>query len=190
MYYDFTKTTPDIKSIIHLIAQHGNDLIGLELGIFRGESFCCLLDNCLNIKTLYGIDSWKPYSDYLGSNNPSKALYSIDEKTNEINEFITRHNIKWSRNGSKANIIKQDSNECVTQFKDESLDFIFFDTYMTYEQAVKDFELWIPKVKKGGLITGHDWDTKEVQKAVIEYRTNYNITNIMSTFDSTWVWKK
>jgi len=52
--YDFTNAQFDVKSLIHAINLHGENLIGLELGILRAESFCTLLQNCPNIKKLYG----------------------------------------------------------------------------------------------------------------------------------------
>lgn len=190
MNYNFNNTTPDAKSIIHLIAQQGNNLIGLELGVLKGESFCCMLDSCPNIKTLYGIDTWEPYDDYLAAEHRTTPVYSVDKKIQEVNEFLTRHNIKWCNNGHKAKIIKKDSNKCASKFKNNYLDFIFFDTYMTREQAIKDLELWIPKIKKGGLVMGHDWGAIDIKETVLNYRKKHNIKNILSVYDNTWVWRK
>ena len=190
MNYNFNNTTPDAKSVIHLIAQQGDNLIGLELGVLKGESLCCILDSCPNVKTLYGIDNWEPYDDYLAFEHRTTPLYSADKKTQEVCEFLTYHNIKWCDNGHKAKIIKEDSNKCLGKFKNTSLDFIFFDAYMTREQAMKDLELWIPKIKKGGLVIGHDWTAMDIQKTVHNYREKHNIKNILSVYDNTWVWRK
>jgi hypothetical protein len=70
------------------------------------------------------------------------------------------------------------------------LDFVFIDTYMTYEQAKQDLTDWYDKVKDGGLFAGHDWNNVVVQQAVNEFRKEKNITGIISTFDDLWVWKK
>ena len=61
---------------------------------------------------------------------------------------------------------------------------------MTYEQAKKDIEEWEPKVRKGGLVAGHDWNSSAVQRAVHEFRSEINNTSTMSTFDNTWCWIK
>ncbi len=65
MNYDFKNSLTDVRSVVHLIGMHGDDLIGLELGVDRAQSFCTLLQACPNIKHLTGIDNWQPYTDYL-----------------------------------------------------------------------------------------------------------------------------
>ena len=51
--YNFKDAQFDVKSLIHLFNLQGKDLIGLELGVLRAESFCSILQNCPNVKTLY-----------------------------------------------------------------------------------------------------------------------------------------
>ena len=47
---------PDIKSIIHCINLHGDNLVGAEIGVHLGQSFLTLLQTCPNISKLYGVD--------------------------------------------------------------------------------------------------------------------------------------
>jgi predicted O-methyltransferase YrrM len=44
------------------------------------------------------------------------------------------------------------------EFEDESLDFVFIDGNHAYEWVVQDIALWSKKVRKGGIIYGHDFD--------------------------------
>ena len=69
MNYDFSNSLTDIRSVVHLIGMHGNNLKGLELGVDRAQSHCTLLQACPNIDLLIGIDNWKPYTDYLREDN-------------------------------------------------------------------------------------------------------------------------
>ena len=67
MYYNFRDALTDCRSVVHLIGMHGPNLIGLELGVDTAQSHVTLLQNCPNIKKLYGIDnplesSMIPYS--------------------------------------------------------------------------------------------------------------------------------
>ena len=41
--------------------------------------------------------------------------------------------------------------------EDESLDFVYIDANHAYDWVVQDIELWYPKVKKGGILWGHDY---------------------------------
>ena len=47
-----------------------------------------------------------------------------------------------------------------------SLDFVFIDAEHTFEAVVSDIRAWLPKVKHGGCIAGHDLDWDGVKRAV------------------------
>jgi hypothetical protein len=189
-YYNFKDAQTDVKSLIHLINLHGDDLVGLELGVFRAESFCTILQNCPGVKELHGIDSWLPYVDYLKEPYDGTPAYEIDLKTIKHIKLTALHNIEFSGHKEKAIIHEKNSDDAVNNFADETFDFIFLDTYMTLEQAEKDLHHWYPKLKKGGLFTGHDWNSSAVQHAVNNYREKYKITAKISTFDNSWAWIK
>ncbi len=55
-------------------------------------------------------------------------------------------------------------------YADASLDFVFIDADHAYESVLKDIKAWLPKVKPGGLIAGHDYsqDFPGVMLAVAE----------------------
>ena len=56
-------------------------------------------------------------------------------------------------------------------FENESLDFIFIDACHDYECVVDDLNAWFPKLKKNGIIAGHDYYAGfyGVEKAVNEF---------------------
>jgi hypothetical protein len=60
--------------------------------------------------------------------------------------------------------------EASKRFKDNSIDLIFIDADHAYESIREDIQSWLPKVKKGGIICGHDYSGQEkgVIKAVDE----------------------
>lgn len=53
--------------------------------------------------------------------------------------------------------LKLKSLEAVTKFKDESLDFVFIDASHEYQDVKNDIAAWLPKVKIGGVLAGHDY---------------------------------
>ena len=60
-------------------------------------------------------------------------------------------------------------------YEDNSLDFVFIDAAHDYKSVIKDIQSWFPKVKKEGVIAGHDYDCPDVRKAVTEFFQGYSI---------------
>ena len=52
--------------------------------------------------------------------------------------------------------------------KDGELDFIYIDGDHRYEGVLADLNGWRPKLREGGIMAGHDWSFKTVQKALVE----------------------
>jgi predicted O-methyltransferase YrrM len=49
------------------------------------------------------------------------------------------------------------TNEAVKLFEDDSLDAVFIDADHSYEAVKLDIQNWMPKVRKGGILAGHDY---------------------------------
>jgi hypothetical protein len=63
-----------------------------------------------------------------------------------------------------------DSVKTSQTYEDDSLDFVFIDGDHRYEFVKADIEAWVPKVKSGGIIAGHDYGwCSDVRKAVHEF---------------------
>ena len=179
----------DVSDLIIAINTLGEDLVGLELGVLKGESFLTMLNYC-NIKKLYGVDSWRPYTDFLKNIPDGKPAYGVTIQEQEINRFITYHSIKYCKHRDKAEIIEKDSMEAVKQIPDNSLDFIFFDAMMTEKQSYEEAKAYYPKIKKGGFFTGHDADAKEqVIKPIEKVKKEYNNNNKLIIFNNCFLFK-
>jgi hypothetical protein len=119
---------------------------GVEIGSFKGE----YAKNILNFWSgdLYLIDVWRELNinDYQDSSN------QYDYK-NIINSCL--ENIK--QNEHRCFMIRSDSVKASELFNDQSLDFIYIDANHKYEFVKKDMEKWFPKLRYGGIFSGHDY---------------------------------
>lgn len=53
--------------------------------------------------------------------------------------------------------IMKKSGDAVYMFADASLDFVYIDACHDYENVKNDISLYLPKIKNGGIIAGHDY---------------------------------
>jgi len=140
--------------------------VGCEVGVHTGDTTIELLKKLSNIKIYHAVDPWESYEKYDGSKyrKPgnkkfktwSAALEAFNERTKEYKKKITVH--------------RMTSVEAVKGFGNESLDWVFIDANHEYPYIKENLELWVPKVKVGGFVSGHDYGNKwaGIKKAVDE----------------------
>lgn len=119
--------------------------VGAEIGVYQGNYSKDLLRRISGLK-LYGIDCWENYEGYKDFN-----MYQ-QQHIHEAYE-IAKENVK----GYDCELIKMYSTDAAKLFKDESLDFVFIDGNHDYEHVVEDIAAWSKKVRRGGVIYGHDY---------------------------------
>ena len=149
------------------LAKYFNELgfkVGAEVGVFDGyfsEELCKAIPGL----KLFSIDGWQIYGGYRNTSY-QKMLDGAYE--------ITKKRLK----PYNAEVIKKFSLDAIKDFEDESLDFVYLDGNHEYEYVKQDIEAWTPKVKKGGIVSGHDYyESKSgrlgVIKAIDEYITEH-----------------
>ena len=72
--------------------------------------------------------------------------------------------------------VKEWSDKAAARYQDRSLDFVFIDAGHAYENVSADIRAWLPKVKPGGAIGGHDYPSAEgVRRAVQEQINDFTL---------------
>ena len=118
---------------------------GVEVGVFKGEFSKEILSKWEG--TLYMVDPWRPLGDeYKDASNHKDHLTAYQDTMEAIQGFEDR-----------AIMIRSLSEQAVDLFEDGSLDFVYLDGNHAYDFIKQDIELWYPKVKKGGIVAGHDY---------------------------------
>lgn len=67
---------------------------------------------------------------------------------------------------SNIEFLNMRSEEAVSLFDDGIFDAVYIDACHDYEFVKQDIELWMPKVKSGGILCGHDYITDEIASRV------------------------
>lgn len=68
-----------------------------------------------------------------------------------------------------------DSFVAAKNFEDGSIDMCFIDANHTYEFVSRDIAAYLPKMKKGGTLAGHDWSDDGVKRAVREVFNDFAV---------------
>ena len=144
----------------------------VEIGSYTGESAEAFAKSG-KFKEIFCVDPW--VDDYdLSVQLCHICYFKVVEETfdNRIKayDFIKKR--------------KAFSKDAVTEFVDRSLDLVYIDGNHAHEFVVEDITLWMPKVKRGGYLTGHDYGFRDGVKTGVDYI--FGQPEIVFP-DSTWV---
>lgn len=118
------------------------DYVMAEIGCYRGVSTSVFAQHA---KTVHAVDPW---------------MLNFDHYKELPFEMLSTAEGKFDLVAAKyPNIIKHKglSVEVAKEFEDGSLDLIYIDGDHSEAAVRLDFASWIPKVKPGGVISGHDY---------------------------------
>ena len=115
----------------------------VEVGSYAGWSTCIFAKYMLSV---CAVDSWELGYD---AGDPASSCCPMAEI-----EAIFDRRTKPLENVFK---MKMSSLEASHKILDGSQDFVYIDATHTYEAVKQDSGLWLPKVKAGGSIGGHDY---------------------------------
>ena len=161
---------PSTKFIKNTLA---GSLVGAEIGVLLGKNAESML-NTLNIEKLYLIDPYIHYKEnihHIAQNFPSALTRAIEKL------FRFKDKIVW---------VKEMSADAVRRVPN-NLDFVYIDGNHTYKYVKADLENYWPKIRKGGVLAGHDYflnsimirgkvvQAIEVKKAVDEFVKENNL---------------
>jgi hypothetical protein len=140
----------------------------VEIGCFLGKSTSFMAVEIANSGKKIEFHTMDLF-DYNLYSGPEKIWYDNSAEVKRIKDpfEIFKENIKSVKDYVKS--FKGDSKNLVENYKDESIDFIFIDGDHSAKGFRKDLELWYPKVKKGGVFSGHDYEHPEIRPEVQKF---------------------
>lgn len=133
---------------------------GAEIGVADGRYSLALCQAIPGLKLLC-VDPWKKYEG-----NPRGG----PQTQHDGNYALATQRLR----PYDAVLIRQMSVEASKLVPDGSLDFVYIDGNHEYEYVLADLWAWVPKVRIGGTVAGHDcyhFGNDGVVRAVEEYTT-------------------
>lgn len=131
----------------------------VEVGVHRGNSFFHLLKERGKLDRdfiLYAVDPWERVNGTSGY----ERIIPL-----EVREDFEKRlaSAQWRKN---VVVMQMTSVEASRMFNDASVDFVFIDGNHAEDFVNSDIDAWLPKVKPGGVIAGHDYPFPDVMRAV------------------------
>lgn len=113
--------------------------LGIELGV-AGGYFSNEILNHSGLERLYSVDIWMDHHD--------------------SDEYVRCVSL-LSKHGTRSVVMRMDFHDAIIHFPDEFFDFIYTDAYAGEgQQRGGLLHDWWPKLKRGGVFAGHDYDPK------------------------------
>jgi cephalosporin hydroxylase len=127
-----------------MVTKHEDGAHFVEVGVFLGKSLSFLAVEIINSGKNIRLDAVDTFEGSPEKEVREKTLYdNFLQNIEPIKDYI--------------NVIKSDSVEAAKQYEDNSLDFVYIDASHHYEYVKADILAWLPKIKAGGYIGGHDY---------------------------------
>lgn len=159
---------------------------GAEIGVWEGgfsEKICRAHPRV----QLICVDPWKPQKGYLEVKNDAARM---DAAYASAQQRLQAYDCTFMR---------MTSLEAAAKVADASLDFIYVDSNHLFDHVIADINAWTPKVKVGGIISGHDYfenpDKPFIQvKAAIDHYTRVHGIDpwfvLANDKSPSWYWVK
>lgn len=159
---------------------------GAEIGVWEGDYAESLCRPNPELE-LICVDPWSAQADYKeGKNDAARMAAAYESARARLAPY-------------RCTLLKMTSSAAAPTILDGSLDFVYIDGNHLLEHVLNDLRLWVPKVRPGGIVAGHDYLTKkpksfiQVQRAVDQYATDHAIDPwfiLAGDRSASWLWVK
>ncbi len=154
---------------------------GLEIGVFRAWHAKLILDNWPG-KRYFGVDPFKDLKycrDGVCVNYNNFTVHSWESIRKTAQEELKPY-------GDRAVLLETDSLTASKEFPDNCLDWVYVDGRHHYEGVKEDIEVWVDKIRPGGIMAGHDYYTSRHKKKYVEVEdaVNDHFGDRVNTYDT------
>lgn len=139
---------------------------GAEIGVAKGVFSKYMMDTIPDLDLL-SVDAYVPSG---GVSQRRRNSQYVEAK---------RALVKYAKN----KLIFDTSLNVVSKIKEESLDFVYIDADHRFNSVMCDIIEWSKRVKKGGIVSGHDYTKRRTYGVVdaVDMYAKYNRVKVMLT---------
>ena len=154
----------------------------VEVGAWKGRSTSFLAVEIANSKkniSFYVVDTWEGSVEHKIDPNQYDLINLYETFINNmkpVEKYYTP--------------LRMTSIEASEKFADNSLSFVFLDASHEYDDVKEDIKKWMPKVKPGGILAGHDYYVDKYDWFPgVKQAVNEELGEVKSSEDC-WIFKK
>lgn len=155
-----------------------------EVGVFKGDNAFGLLES-LPIGLLIGVDPYRRYPAFDDNLSNKTGVVARADLKKVKKQMLQR----MKPFGDRFALSENFSEDGAAMFSDELFDFVFIDGNHYYDFVCADIKAWLPKVKQGGILAGHDFVNK-VNCGVIRATTELLPDCAVNLKAKVWWWEK
>lgn len=161
----------DRISVLELAAKEKPRGVVVEIGVAGGHFTKQILATWPTCAKLFAVDCWGPFE----GNHITDS--EQEQRFKQVVETFAAH--------SNVTIVRQYSHAAAAAMPNESVDFIYLDADHSHSAAMSDLQSWFPKLKKRGIMAGHDYyNGCGVKSAVDEFAAKNRLNVCVTTAEN------
>jgi hypothetical protein len=167
-----------------LVNESKNGYHFVEVGTWKGKSATYMAVEIINSNKQIKfdcVDTWRGSEEHIDKSSPFYEPL-LEKEDGLYNHFL--ENIKTVNH--VINPIRLNSIDAALLYPDQSLNCVFLDAAHDYDNVCADIKSWLPKIKPGGILAGHDIMHEPIQRATSEL-LGYDVITLAS--QDVWIFK-
>ena len=152
-----------VAALLATVRRPNVPLVAAEVGVYRGRTSAYLLANVPDLH-LVMVDPWRapPADSEYALTGDGCAL--LDQPAQDENRQVALETTQpwWER----RTLVIEPSVDGAARFADGHFDLVFIDAAHDFNNVRADIRAWWPKVRPGGILSGHDYSMRRKHAGV------------------------